>query len=313
MASILLAGCAGGEDFEEEEIDDEAGEPDTPTTTPTTSTAPPTSTTAPTTTTTSSTPPATPRPAATPTPATTPTPRDIPRVTDGPTGDIDRDGIPDSLETTLASNCTIAGRTCAQLAIEPPTIGTRDLIFAQIGRSGTEQNWRLPANVWTSAANELADHAIRAQVADLGLRDDINVEATWDDTENAGRYWHLWVIYNDPATAIATDTSGSQTYNLITIAERENDLEMRASILHEAYHALLGELRSGQSACTNDEIGGPTHSNDANSVLYTSPDCETNEGSIYELNANETRELAEDPFDVFRTMNAPDWFENTAS
>lgn len=304
VLSLVLSGCAEGEDKLEDGAEPATGAPDEGPSGDTVATPTPAAT--PRTSATAAPPSTTPTTAPAQAPEATATP--IARVTDGPAGDVDRDGIPDALETSLASSCDIAGASCASLGLLPLEVGLRDLVFVQVGRGGIEQDWRLPASVWASTLTELANHSIRAQVADLGLRDDIDVEATWDDTANAGRYWHLWVLYDDPATAITTDASGSQTYNLIKIAERESELEMRATILHEAYHALLGDLRSHRSACTNEEIGGPSHSADPESVLYTSPECETNEGSVYRISADETAELREEPFDVFRQMNADDWF-----
>lgn len=264
---------------------------------------------------TSSTPTASTTPA--PSSGTSPTPspgapRPIPEVRSGPPGDIDLDGIPDGTERALATRCEIAGATCASLGVAPPVVGHRDLVLVQFGRSGVERDWRLPERVWAQAKVELAEHAFHVQVADLGRRDDIQVEARWEDSSLASRYWHLWVVYDDPAKAVSEETAGSQKYDLITIQDRENDTEMLATILHETYHALLGELDSGRSACADPEVGGPGHSSDSGSVLYTSPGCETNDGSVYRLGRAETEELRTQPASVLREMNAPEWFGETA-
>lgn len=224
-----------------------------------------------------------------------------------PFGDSDRDGIPDGLEQSLGTNCRLAGLTCAELGIQPPSIGARDLILVQVGRSGTEQNWRLRAAVWESTKMELANHSLAVQVIDVGIRDDINVSRAWTNPTNAGGYWVHWIFYDDPATAIAAGSAGMQLYDLITLAERDSVTEERATILHEVYHALLGSLRTHRSACVNEEIGGPGHSGDAESVLYTSPDCDTNEGKFFRLSAAEAEQLRDEPFAALQEMNTPEW------
>lgn len=249
-----------------------------------------------------------PTPAATaPPPASAPGKFDMTPTTAAPAGDSDRDGILDARERALAADCTVGGRSCADLGIKAPTVGVRDLVFVQLGRSGTMQDWRYPAAVWASVVEELANLSIVVQVADVGSRDDINVSSSWEDPSNDGKFWHLWVIYNDPATAVAEGSAGTQLYDLVTLAERGDVVEERATILHESYHALLGSLDGGRSLCTDEEVGGPSHSGDEGSVLYTSPDCETNEGSVFRLGESELRELREQPFAALAEMNEPGW------
>lgn len=221
--------------------------------------------------------------------------------------DSDADGIPDARERALADACEIAGRPCAELGIEAPTVGVRDLVVVQVGRSGHERDWRYGDDVWESATSELANLSIALQVADVGRRDDIDVRAGWENPANDGRFWHLWVLYEDPATVETQEMSGTQEYDLITLAERGDPAEERATLLHELYHALLGDLDGGHSACADKEVGGPGHSADETSVLYTSPDCETGEAENFRLAPAELRELREDPFDVLTEMNGPGW------
>lgn len=301
MVSLLLAGCAAEEGDGEADMTDSTGDASTGSVggavvadgSGSTEGTPPT---------TPATPPATPERNTVAADA---------RRTDGPEGDIDLDGIPDALETSLKTECMIAGRPCSELGIQPPVVGQRDIVLVQVGRSGVEQNWRLPASVWASAGREVGSHGIHMQVADLGVRDDINVSATWEDTTNAGRYWFLWVVYDDPAKGVTTETSGSQLYDLITLMERADDAEMLATILHETYHAMMGNLTSPHSQCADEEVGGPGHSDDPESVLYTSPECESNDGSKFRLGASEAQELKGKPFDVFVEMNAEGWFGTT--
>lgn len=247
-------------------------------------------------------------PASTPPPAPPAVDMGAP-TTVAPADDTDRDGIPDSLERALGTSCTIEGRTCASLGLSPPTVGARDLIFLQVGRSGTMQDWRYSAAIWDGVKQEMANLSIVVQVADLGVVASYDRDARWSDTSRDGRFWTHYVIYNDPATAVTDDASGSQMYDEITLAERGDPIEERATILHEAYHALLGDLDGGRSTCANEEIGGPSHSADAGSVLYTSPDCETNEGNVYRLGRAELLELREKPFSVLTEMNEAGWTE----
>jgi hypothetical protein len=224
------------------------------------------------------------------------------RVTDGPTHDTDKDGILDAWERELASACTIAGRACVELGIQPPTVGVRDYILIQFGRSGPEQDWRLPHDVVADAVAELAREGLAAQVADLGRRDDIDIRALWDDPANEGKFWFSWMTFDKPDD----QTAGTAEYNWIEIKDRSSPAQQRLTLLHEISHSILGDLNENWSLCPDEETGGKAHSNDAQSVLYVSADCESQDDEArYRLGHLERTELRSEPLENLRLMNEP--------
>lgn len=225
-----------------------------------------------------------------PTP-TRPTP---PRVS----GD-DLDGIPDALERSLATRCEIVGRSCADLGIEPPEPGYRDYVLVQVSRPGADQAWRLPQGVWDAFHEEVAQHGWRVQVADLGLRADVDVRKTWDDGANEGRFWFAWMTYD----AASPDTAGTNHYNWINMHLESDETELLQTLLHEVYHSVLGDLRAQQSRCPQEEVGGPGHSDDPASILYVPEDCDTEKVTSIKLGSGELAEMREEPFENLRLMN----------
>ena len=112
--------------------------------------------------------------------------------------DTDLDGIPDVVEVYRQSHCVIANVTCEELGITPPTVGTRDLIVAHFHSGRDLAGYRVRDASWDHLETELADQGITLQVAQLGVRNDIDPEAIWDTTPfprttEEDVFWHVWV------------------------------------------------------------------------------------------------------------------------
>lgn len=217
--------------------------------------------------------------------------------------DDDLDGIPDPLERELSETCVIAGRTCEELGVTPPTTGERDYILVQFSRSGPSQDWRLPENVWDEFRQQFDVADARVQTVELGLRDDIDVKISWEDSANEGRSWFTWLTYDGPSE----DTAGWNDMNWINLHAEDDPEELLQTLLHEVYHSMLGDLSGNHSLCPDEEVGGIAHSNDPASILYVPQDCDTDDVTSITLGASEMAELTGEPFENLWTMNHPDW------
>lgn len=230
----------------------------------------------------------------------------MPRTFADPTFvDDDLDGIPDTLERDLTTSCMIAGRTCAELGVERPEVGTRDYVLVQFGRSGADQDWRLPDDIWADFHERSAAHGWRVQVADLGMRDDLDVRASWSDAANDGRFWFTWLTYDAPSE----DTAGWNELNWINLHLDDDPFELLQTLLHEVYHYVLGDLQGGHPRCADDEVGGAAHSDDRASILYVASDCDTEGVYSLALGQHELAPLDDNPFANLHAMNHEGWTE----
>ncbi len=226
--------------------------------------------------------------------------------------DSDLDGIPDAREADIASDCHIHGRTCASLGIQGPQVGVRDYVLVQYSRSGPDQDWRLSDWVWSEFDREMQERGIAYQVADLGLADDLDVVADWDDPANEGRFWVTYMGFD----AAEEESAGWNEYNHIMIQKltdvsgHELEREHRMTLLHEVYHSLLGDLDATWSTCNDEEAGGRGHSNDPRSILYVDADCESQlDLDKFDLGPAEDAELAARAFENIALMNHPSWWQ----